>query len=536
MMRIQDEDWKAWAHIFETADKIEQGRWTVWIMNILCRLCDVCNCPGRPEDLPTDARTLRAAVEEVLNGKGPQQQCRAIRMMRVLLASDEKHRELLDVFPRHRRREPMNRITRQRRMVLEDALPKRDMRPWVQELFREILEHEASSHWRTSKTANQNFNLIHKFMRTSGLLDFDSLDDFHRHRMTLDKVSITDMCHRFADAFCATPASARRYLVVFNHLFHKVWKMVPQKVDMPVRRRPIRSLAEMDETLSQTSKSSTGQKNSHPSQQDYFDETELEEIRSAASIGATRIIDSLIVSLLETTGLRRTGILNILVREIAEQENDTGLGFFSEHRKETHTCRWVAFSTSRTLTKGLVTHPFKLQTTLRHHVQAWLNTPEQEGGRPRGPSPFLLPSAHTDDGQMSPATLSRMFTAICNRTSLRGDRRVHLHAMRHSAAHSLARKGNQAKQISVFLGHKSVNVTNDVYLRDTADKICEGMVLPEQWNGETSAHAAAENVTAVCPDLAKEAEVITNKKKKKEKSGPSTKELMQRAIEMLSRV
>lgn len=149
--------------------------------------------------------------------------------------------------------------------------------------------------------------------------------------------------------------------------------------------------------------------------------------------------------------------------------------------------RWVALSTGNTLTKGLHTQPFRIHSSLRTHAEAWLNTDEKDGGRPRGPSPFLLPSAQTDNGQMSPSTLGRIFTDICKAAGFGGDPRVHPHAMRHSFAHSLARQGNSAKQISIALGHRSTQVTNDVYLRDNVERGCQGMVLPTHWNsGETT--------------------------------------------------
>lgn len=96
--------------------------------------------------------------------------------------------------------------------------------------------------------------------------------------------------------------------------------------------------------------------------------------------------------------------------------------------------------------------------------------------------------------------------------------------MRHSAAHSLARKGNHSKQISVFLGHKSVQITNDVYLRDTPEQVCEGMVLPEHWNGEPAMCSTNKNTTEGPPS------------KKKRSKGTSTKDIFEKAMAMLQNV
>lgn len=109
-------------------------------------------------------------------------------------------------------------------------------------MFRGILEHEASVHWRTSKTANQNFNLINKFLRCTGLLDCDSLPSFRNKISGLKVDDVTSMCQTFTDRFCATAASARRYAVVLNHIFHRVWGVVPKRCITPVKRKRIHTL------------------------------------------------------------------------------------------------------------------------------------------------------------------------------------------------------------------------------------------------------------------------------------------------------
>lgn len=207
------------------------------------------------------------------------------------------------------------------RLIVDDALPKKTDKPWVRELFQEVLHDNASSHWRTSKTANQNFNLMHKFLRCSGLLDCDTLEEFHKKRTDMGSDGVIELCRNFTDTFCTTAASAKRYLVVFNHLFHRVWGMVPQKMNAMGKRKRIHTLAELDDKLSQTT-CSTVVRGARFTKADYFDDAELHRIRVAADVGPDRLRNNLVISLLETTGLRRMGVLNILLCQIAEYNED----------------------------------------------------------------------------------------------------------------------------------------------------------------------------------------------------------------------
>ena len=175
------------------------------------------------------------------------------------------------------------------------------------------------------------------------------------------------------------------------------------------------------------------------------------------------------------------GVLNILIHEIAERGDTTG--------------RYVALPFGRTLTKGRKFHRFLVTPALRVCLETWLNTPEERGGRPQGPSPFLFPSSSADNGQMSTATLTRIFKSICQRAGLSDDARAHLHAMRHSCAHTLSGHGNTTQQISLVLGHESTTITEKVYLRDTVDRVCTTMNLPDAWSSN------AGTGTPMVPDV-----------------------------------
>ena len=155
-----------------------------------------------------------------------------------------------------------------------------------------------------------------------------------------------------------------------------------------------------------------------------------------------KILDSLVVAMLQTTGLRRRGLVNVLISDIASRDTDTR--------------RWVAKDFSRTLTKGAKTHEFKMFPLGQRCVEAWLNTPTSQGGRPASPSPFLIPSARTDDGQMSVSVLTRIFKACCLRAGFGDGPRCHLHAMRHYHMQQLKVLGNDDTMIQAQAGHADV--------------------------------------------------------------------------------
>lgn len=117
------------------------------------------------------------------------------------------------------------------------------------------------------------------------------------------------------------------------------------------------------------------------------------------------------------------GLINILVRNVADVGDETEPTVCLCVK---HGCcrRWVVLPFGQTLTKGNKSLRFQIQPVQRRDIDAWLNTPEENGGRPRGPSPFLLPSASLDNGQMSVSTLTRIFKQICKRAGFTNDPRA----------------------------------------------------------------------------------------------------------------
>lgn len=114
--------------------------------------------------------------------------------------------------------------------------------------------------------------------------------------------------------------------------------------------------------------------------------------------------------------------------------------------------------------------------------------------------------------------------------------RVHLHAMRHSCAHSLARRGNSSKQISLVLGHRSEKVTNDIYLRESTENIVEGIRVPSHWAATGKDEVASSSTVLQQKEekntLPVDADPEDNKVQRcSKKQRVSTKTLMMRALE-----
>lgn len=520
-MRLRDDEWSHWRPLYEAAESVDHGMYTVWGLNLLLDLCEACGCPANPQRMPRDSREIRLAMDKLQAGKTAQVQSRSIRVLRHVLGACDSTKFLLSFLPRYRREAEVNPITRQRRCILEDSLPKNIEQQWIRVLLQEILEHEASSHWKTSKTANQTLSMIHKFLRASGLLMSASLEDFHVRVSGMSLDVVRAICAEFTDKFCASAASARRYIVVFNHLFHRIWRLTPDKITIMPRKRKVVSITDLDERLSQSTRNSVNSKTrAERGCLDYFNEVELKRIREAAAQGPTQIRDILIIDLLETTGLRRMGLLNLLVREVAERGDDSG--------------RWVSLSLGRTLTKGARWHQFKMFQSVRKHLEDWLNMAEADGGRPEGPSPFVFPSGKIDNNQMSATALTKIFKNVCTRAGFGGDQRAHLHAMRHSCAHLLSAKGNSTKQISLVLGHRSVTITDSVYLRDNVESGCSNMVLPTHWQLDSTVSETNMNQKRMVVGDANQVVVPTKSTKNKvDTHRTSTRELAMRAVQLL---
>ena len=115
--------------------------------------------------------------------------------------------------------------------------------------------------------------------------------------------------------------------------------------------------------------------------------------------------------------------------------------------------------------------------------------------------------------------------------------------MRHSCAHSLARQNNNAKQISLVLGHKSEKTTSDTYLRDDHKRGCEGMLFPSHWNDDCvvkqppeSGADAKNNKNANSSTAPLEPVQQESKGKDNLRPKTSTKKLLEQALDMFGRI
>ena len=393
--RLAREGDTRWKRFFDVCETVEGGSRTVWALNLMR---DVLERAG------PDGRHLAQALTDVI-GALPSRplQRRGLRLLRRMLAADPALAAGLATLPLHLRREPADVLRRQRKLVHVDALPRRGVAaetPWLTDLFRELLRLKRA-HWRSSATARQELSMVHKFLRTTGWTTaaaVRSVEEFRAHvARDVTEGQVVDTCVRYLQTFCADDASRRRYRHIFRLLFVTYLEKVPaerfqQLVDANATPE-YETLADLDERLSSAAAGSgppTRRGRKHLTQ------AEVDRMRAAA----TRCLDRLVLTLLETTGLRRRGLLNILVRDVAVRDGAGG--------------DWRAAETGRTLTKGAKTHEFRLFPLARRHVEEWLNTPAAQGGRPPSPSPFLFPSARTDDGQMSVSTLTALFWA-CTR-------------------------------------------------------------------------------------------------------------------------
>ena len=271
--------------------------------------------------------------------------------------------------------------------------------------------------------------------------------------------AVRDLCAAFTDRLCASTQSAHAYVRVFNLLFVDVFGVVPQRFTVPRRKHLIVSLQELDDMLSTAS---SGRMDGRMPHTDHYTQPETDRLLAAAAQRGLR--DHLAVALLATTGLRRRGLLNIRVEDVATRTDGA----------------WRPDVAGRTREKGGKTRSFPIFPSVQCALERWLNTKPEDNGRPAGPSPYLFPSGTGDAGQLSPSALSRAFRRVCGHAGL-ADHRAHLHALRHSCAHRLLDSGNTPRQIAAYLGHSSASTTEKYYLRETPTDVTRNMQLPSEW-------------------------------------------------------
>lgn len=446
-------------------ENCEGGTRTAWALNLLCRLCGQLTGGMDPRELPADCTQLRTAFDNVSQDMSPQVKSKALLLLRRMLQANPACEDVLRCFPRRVIIAP-DPVRRQGRLVREDAIPAEMKAEWMRELFGDILCHPSSGGWKTSASARQNLSMLHKFLRSTSLTDAENREAFELKVRALSRTEVEEMCSRFTDQLCASTQSAKSYLVVFNLFFHRFYTVITEPLTAACRKRRILTLEQLDRELSSSAGSSLrGGMRTAP----YLSSEEVDRLCSIAS-GTPR--EALIVGLLSTTGLRRRGLLNIRITDVAQIGADR---------------KWMSDKGGRTMEKGRKVRTFPIFPGVQPLVEAWLNTSEASGGRMVSPSPYLFPSQRTDNGQMSVSCLDRLFKGICKRAGI-DPSKAHPHIMRHTCAHRLLEMGNTSRQIAAYIGHSSSATTEKYYLRDTTENITDSMNLP--WAPDVSAAAA----------------------------------------------
>lgn len=446
----------------------EKGQRERWCRALAGKLLAGVTDRGGPASLCTTG--LRTLCLEILGSMTPQMRRKGLRFLRSVVASLDDWRPLMDRMPRFLRSEP-DRLLRQRRVVMDDSVPKRLNPPWLRDLFQDIITSDYTTAWKTSKTARQQLSLVYKFLRQSPWLrENSSREQFERTMQALDTEEVMRCCQAFLDG-CRSRQAARRYVCILNLLFADLWTKLPQRFrrEHLHQKRRFCTLRDLEESQGQSHSSAPSGEDRSRHQRDYFTPAEAMRLQETAA-GHPR--DNLIVVLLLTTGLRRQALLNIRIVDVLEWN--------------TSRARWVALQSGVTLTKGRKRHQFLLLAPARLALERWMNTAEPEGGRPRSPSPFLLPSASHDNGQLSDTALYKIFRSICERAGFSGDKRCHPHSLRHTYAHDLVDAHNPLSVVQVCLGHESIKNTQQ-YIRETNEDVMRKLVRPAHWGpSETS--------------------------------------------------
>ena len=281
-------------------------------------------------------------------------------MLRLMLSTDPVFESVLRVMPLHLRREVADVLRRQRKLVKDECMPCNVPAPWVQELFKDIVRLKKAQ-WRTSATGKQESSMVHKFLRATGWMElpFNSLDGFKLYIMNEVNIdTVVDMCMGYLQKFCAEEASRRRYrpalgkdsnhqvsFIVkvdilhnemciieekltaqccFKHIFQLLFVTYFQKLTKENFGAIVEStipeyetLADLDDRLSTSTRNTEGGRK--VDQRKYFTQDEMDKLMGAQ----LRILDRLVVAMLETTGLRRRGLVNVLIRDIAHQDPDS---------------------------------------------------------------------------------------------------------------------------------------------------------------------------------------------------------------------
>jgi integrase len=438
--------------------KFEGGLRISWGLNLMRNLCLFLTNSEDPAELPDDAQRLLEGMKHVTDGWTPQMKRKAVYFVKCMLESEDSLVRIRRAFPLCLRT-CVDPLQRQRQLVSQDVIPKSVRGTWVADLMNKIMSHPVSVSWRTSKSANQNLKTVHALLRAMGLLDHNSLDEFEKFLSAQSPDELRQKCDNYNSHLCSTKSRVKQCTRIQNIIFHHVWALFPNPIKTVGFRKRMRTLEELDDELS----NSTGRGVEGNDKDVLF----LSSEQCTALIRACNdmLCDMLIVKLLLTTGLRRKGVVNIRIQDVAQWNDE----------KQS----WDVDKAGKSLEKGGKTRSFPLYTDVQELIDRWLNG-KSDDCRPKTPSRYLFPSSKTNNGQMSPETLGNKFQKICVRAGIPKPL-THLHVMRHTCAHRLLDAGNNARQIAAYLGHASSKTTEQYYLRDSVENITQTIKKPEQW-------------------------------------------------------
>lgn len=126
----------------------------------------------------------------------------------------------------------------------------------------------------------------------------------------------------------------------------------------------------------------------------------------------------------------------------------------------------------KTLEKGSKWFSFIISDKCKELIRTWY-----QNYRPAVQSPYLFPSTKKGNEHITTCSVYAIFKRICRDACLTGSH-LHPHALRHSYAHILLESGNSLEIISKMLGHSSVNITQNFYLKENAEEIVKRANIP----------------------------------------------------------
>ena len=182
------------------------------------------------------------------------------------------------------------------------------------------------------------------------------------------------------------------------------------------------------------------------------------ELDKIAEVVRDKPLQWLIFITLLTTGIRVGGLHRIKLKDVTSP-----------------TCiasgmvPYLAGSTGKTLEKGNKYINFAISPVMKQAIEDWVINH-------RHPNSDWLFSSRTG-GHMSYNSLRMAAMQVFKDAGFNGPK-YHPHSLRHSYAYILLENGNDIAHISKLLGHSSVEITSNYYLKESVDEVLTRMNVP----------------------------------------------------------